>query len=308
MSIRFKCADCGSSMKIKDELAGTKGKCPKCKTEFTVPAADAAEPVEVAAAAPLEEKTEPEDPEDEYQRILMGDSPRDTGPRHRGIDSDAFISTDSADDHPRAEPPSSETEIKSTAEPSKRRSSAEISAMLMKNSAEPTMKKSGKAFGDTSNDKEGARAKLNSETRNYYVKQVGVLAGVTIILAWGLYSLSSSMMGGAKYPKLGRVSGILTLDGKPIPGANVTFTPMSEGMNAKPKDAGSAGTTDKDGRYVLYYVKDVQGAVLGKHFVQVQGQSETGMPLFPSKFNVDSTMVLEVKSGHNPHDLKLTTN
>ena len=39
MTIRFICDKCGSVLKIKDELAGTNGKCPKCKTRFVVPAA-----------------------------------------------------------------------------------------------------------------------------------------------------------------------------------------------------------------------------------------------------------------------------
>lgn len=37
MTIRFTCSECASVLKIKDELAGTKGKCPKCKTPFVVP-------------------------------------------------------------------------------------------------------------------------------------------------------------------------------------------------------------------------------------------------------------------------------
>ncbi len=37
MTIRFKCAKCASVLKIKEELAGTGAKCPKCKTPFTVP-------------------------------------------------------------------------------------------------------------------------------------------------------------------------------------------------------------------------------------------------------------------------------
>ncbi|MCA8997265.1 MAG: hypothetical protein KDA80_09765 [Planctomycetaceae bacterium] len=37
MTIRYKCEKCGSVLKIKDELAGTDGKCPKCKTKFIVP-------------------------------------------------------------------------------------------------------------------------------------------------------------------------------------------------------------------------------------------------------------------------------
>lgn len=38
MSIRYECEQCGSVLKIKDDLAGKPGKCPKCKTAFTVPA------------------------------------------------------------------------------------------------------------------------------------------------------------------------------------------------------------------------------------------------------------------------------
>ncbi len=37
MTIRYSCDKCGSVLKIKDELAGTDGKCPKCKTRFVVP-------------------------------------------------------------------------------------------------------------------------------------------------------------------------------------------------------------------------------------------------------------------------------
>ena len=37
MTIRYECEQCGSTLKIKDDLAGKPGKCPKCKTAFTVP-------------------------------------------------------------------------------------------------------------------------------------------------------------------------------------------------------------------------------------------------------------------------------
>jgi hypothetical protein len=312
MSIRFKCAECGSSMKIKDELAGTTGKCPKCKTEFVVPAADEKEPVEVSASAATEEKSGIEDPEDEFQRILMGDSPRETNPRRRAVDSDAFLTSDSADDHSQADPPSTESESAPVAEGTggkpKGRSTAEISAMLMKNTAEPTMKKTGRAFGEASNDKEAGRAKINAETRAYYVKMIGLGAVGVVVLAGGLYWLSSNMMGGVKYPPLARVSGTVTLDGKPIVGGQVSFLPMQEGLNAPSKGGGSAARTDQKGHYVLYYVQDVPGAVIGKHFVQVSAQSEIGLEMVPPKYNTSSELVLEVKPGSNPLDIKLTTN
>ncbi|MCA9013625.1 MAG: hypothetical protein KDB01_27930 [Planctomycetaceae bacterium] len=39
MTIKFTCTGCGSVMSIKDEKAGTKAKCPKCKIPFVVPLA-----------------------------------------------------------------------------------------------------------------------------------------------------------------------------------------------------------------------------------------------------------------------------
>ena len=38
MTIRYKCEECGAALNIKDELAGTKGNCPRCQVEFIIPA------------------------------------------------------------------------------------------------------------------------------------------------------------------------------------------------------------------------------------------------------------------------------
>jgi len=37
MAIEFTCSKCGKKLRAKDELAGKRGKCPKCQTPFTVP-------------------------------------------------------------------------------------------------------------------------------------------------------------------------------------------------------------------------------------------------------------------------------
>lgn len=44
MVIRYVCVKCESVLKVNDELAGTKGKCPKCKSVFVVPDADSKQP------------------------------------------------------------------------------------------------------------------------------------------------------------------------------------------------------------------------------------------------------------------------
>src|SRR5262245_39481198 len=54
MTIPYKCEECGASLNIKDELAGTKGRCPKCKHSFVVHAAAKARLATEEAEEPLE--------------------------------------------------------------------------------------------------------------------------------------------------------------------------------------------------------------------------------------------------------------
>lgn len=72
MTIRFACDQCGSVLKIKDELAGTDGTCPKCKKRFVVPEVGAPEPPASAAATPAS-------PDDIAAAALM-DSPKGAPP------------------------------------------------------------------------------------------------------------------------------------------------------------------------------------------------------------------------------------
>lgn len=316
MTIRYKCVGCGSTMKIKDELAGTSANCPKCKAEFTVPSPEEGELVAAnpAVVAEPEAKSE-EDLEDEYQRILMGDSPGESGSRRKTADSDAFLATESSEERPTV--PEAEidtvapTKSGGTHRPSNSgvRSAAEISAALMKNKAEPTLKKSGRAFGEADNERDKGRAKLAAETRIYFAKQVGLGGLGLLVVVYGLYWLSSSMMGGVKMPPLGRVSGIIYLDDKPLAGATVTFQPVFEGPKADTKIGGSVGVTDASGRYDLLYVENVHGAAVGKHIIQVRAQSDIGLEMIPDKYNSNSQLSLEVKEGSNPpFDIKLTKN
>ena len=61
MTIRYTCTGCESVLKIKDEKAGTKGKCPKCKAEFLVPQPEVDESPEAAASPADEPVDEPVD-------------------------------------------------------------------------------------------------------------------------------------------------------------------------------------------------------------------------------------------------------
>lgn len=60
---------------------------------------------------------------------------------------------------------------------------------------------------------------------------------------------------------VGYVYGVVTLNGEPLPHATVSFYPT--GARA------SVGRTDENGKYVLHYVKNEDGAVIGEHRVTV---------------------------------------
>jgi hypothetical protein len=66
------------------------------------------------------------------------------------------------------------------------------------------------------------------------------------------------------------VSGRVTLDGKPLAGARVTFQPRAEGAASGEPATGSVGQTDEDGHYTLRLIKpDQPGAAVGEHTVTI---------------------------------------
>ncbi|MDR1480973.1 MAG: hypothetical protein LBJ00_18775 [Planctomycetaceae bacterium] len=104
----------------------------------------------------------------------------------------------------------------------------------------------------------------------------------------------------------GKVSGVLTLDGSPLPDATINFAPVDgQGLN-------SMGSSDSSGKYVLYYADGKSGAIPGKYKVT----ATTAQPMenipesVPEKYLDFSTTTLEfeIKSGNNTIDLKLTSN
>ncbi len=101
-------------------------------------------------------------------------------------------------------------------------------------------------------------------------------------------------------PPLGKVSGIITVDGKPAPGLGVSFQP--EGLRP------SIGYTDENGRYELTYLRDIKGAAVGTHEVKINRIGETeGTPAkgLPARYNSETELTREVKSGSNEIDFDL---
>lgn len=111
---------------------------------------------------------------------------------------------------------------------------------------------------------------------------------------------------GTDGPELGTVSGTVTLDGAPLPNVLVVFNPG----NARP----SEGRTDATGHYEMQYTREQPGAILGQHKVIITskvGVAEEGEEIvdepetIPEKYNTETTLSLEVKSGNNTCDFDL---
>ena len=130
-------------------------------------------------------------------------------------------------------------------------------------------------------------------------------------LSVGLIALFVTGCGSSDGPKLGSVTGSVTLNGLPLSNATVEFIPSGGGRN-------SIATTDASGAYSLMYTSDAEGAIVGPHTVRItsavegvsdEGGDEGGIEAraesVPRKYNDDSTLQVEVKSGSNTHDFDL---
>ena len=113
-----------------------------------------------------------------------------------------------------------------------------------------------------------------------------------------LIALSASFLAGCGGgPSVVPVSGVVTLDGKPLPEAAVTFQPTAtEGATD-----GSYGKTDAEGRYSLKLVtNDDAGAVPGPHRVMISmikptmDDSPSMGPGLPERYNIKSELTFDV--------------
>jgi hypothetical protein len=131
-----------------------------------------------------------------------------------------------------------------------------------------------------------------------YVPQTRVLAALAAILA-----LTATGCGNHGRPALGQVHGHVTLDGKPLVHVGVIFTPI----DAAGRDA--TGLTDENGEYVLKYIRDDMGAVVGKNRVKITKQlnHDPDSETVPVKYNRKTTLEREVKPGDNEIDFELTS-
>lgn len=340
MSIRYECEECGSILKIKDDLAGKPGKCPKCKTPFLVPAADA----DGDSASSGEITARDSDSSNDAKPKLASSPPSQSG---ANFDLDAFLSADDESDgkalakRSKSQPdtdeegelfqirrgpdapgktvplPGLDDESGEQPNPSRRppgtnpnAPASNIAGDLLSKSA-----KKGKKANWTEAEPEKKKdepefdwAGLWYETRTKLLPVLG--GGVVFYLL--IYFLVSPMFGDRGYvPKLASVTGTISVNGKPLVGAQVFFHPLERKQDSNGKSfkiTASVGETDATGRYELSYGKitdKLRGVVPGKCRVEIMSMDPTDIN--PKYFQANANApTVEVKPGTQVINLELS--
>lgn len=124
-----------------------------------------------------------------------------------------------------------------------------------------------------------------------------------------LATLAFLVLGCSDGSQIAPVSGQLTLDGKPLADARISFQPAPTGEAAGRTELGmgSYATTDAEGKYTLRTADtDAEGAVVGAHRVMISdmrtetdedaGATKAPPPRFPVRYS-DGSLTFEVKPG-----------
>jgi hypothetical protein len=110
--------------------------------------------------------------------------------------------------------------------------------------------------------------------------------------------------------KFAPVSGKVTLDGKPLVNAMVSFQPIAKEDEAI-AGIGSSGKTNENGEFILTAATGEKGAIIGKHRVVISRVEESpgtgderpprgGWPQkdkVPARYNSESQMTFDVLTG-----------
>lgn len=108
---------------------------------------------------------------------------------------------------------------------------------------------------------------------------------------------------------IGQVSGVVKLNGEPLSGARVEFTPKAGGRP-------SSGITDDSGTYRLSYTREVNGGEIGEHSVRIttftSGDPDAEPPKaavpekVPAEYNASTKLEAKIEAGSNTVNFDLT--
>lgn len=128
------------------------------------------------------------------------------------------------------------------------------------------------------------------------------------IVAGLVLAFTVTLIGCQRGPALGKVTGTVKVNGRPLPYAYVVFQPID------PPGAYGSAYADASGDYVLQFSRSRNGAPVGKHTVSIReargeelNDSDAKLPRIqiPAKYNSATELQREVKAGSNVHHFDL---
>jgi hypothetical protein len=138
-----------------------------------------------------------------------------------------------------------------------------------------------------------------------------------------LLLLAGSIACAPKPTRVAKIAGRVTLDGKPLPKASVTFVPMATKENPNPGQT-AQGMTDEEGRYRVSIDPATPGAVVGTCRIYIStvdpaspgGEDrDAGGPIrkrvdrVPAKYNMATELTFDVPpAGTDSANFDLTSN
>jgi len=318
MTIRYTCRECASVLKIKDEKAGTNGKCPKCKTEFVVPTPASENDIEVemegpvtasAPAAPIDDDVDmpieltPEvadDPDFDPLDVLSAQAPAKPVAAARtssfGTDKKPSVAELMRDFEA-----AKKKERKAESTPEAVRTPVAASPEQSAGSAASALSKAYQQKRESANApkvsaKDAQAAEQRALLMEFLKKKAGpAMAAIAVVLyGYYWYMFSESYKGLPLYPVTGRVIS----QTNSVEGLRVQFRPLAESSDDTRSSA--EGTTAKDGSFRLMYEIPYEGAPEGKYEVVIYEASGAPLPLS------EGTPTLSVTaSGKNEFDINL---
>lgn len=139
----------------------------------------------------------------------------------------------------------------------------------------------------------------------------------------GCLALAALLGCGPAAPRIAKVSGRVTLDGKPLPKASVTFAPMAQKGHENPGPT-AQGLTDAEGRYAVSVDAATPGAVVGTCRIYISTRlsdptiddRDAGGPIralpkdkVPQRYNTSTELTFDVpKGGTDQANFELTSN
>ena len=349
MTIRYKCDSCGSTLNIKEELAGTDGKCPKCKTPFTVPQPSSApekqpeksdKSAKSAGKKPARAKKKRAgraDDDFDPMAVLMGDGPSEApavaeerqpaspplSDEEMPADLDLELSFDEDADEP---PPKkakqkrkrvqfdSDDEIGVDPSGSAAATAGSMLSAGASAGAKDLLTKTMEESRARASRVEEDEPRRDGPTIQDYLRELGPKGGAAVggvlVAAVLLYYLAKGMYGGGMdLPDLGRVYGTVTLDGVPLPGAKISFTPTDRDLTVQGKERQRLRTataiTDDEGYYELLYAEGIRGAPITEHRVSIEKMDSSGQLVTPVAWSRYGDERVTVESGRNTIDFPL---